>query len=218
MKIDKNVLLLIIVILILAGGAFYKIENDRKKQLEAENNKLRNINTHLSTEKIVLNYQNQEYKNNFIELKGLINKSENTDNELKNEVKKLIYRATDEKASKELEDAHKLIEGNMLPKAAFSISKIIENLLKDKYESTEDFKSYLKKKKKRNANYSDYLYYAHIKGDMKEDEYGFAKGLKGIRNEEGHENGVQKENRWIRNALFIGLGLVTKLGTGVILL
>ncbi len=111
-----------------------------------------------------------------------------------------------------------LIEAKQPTKAAFSLAKIVENLLEEKYSQNGDFKNFVQSKnkgKKRNPVFNDYLEYAKNQKLIGTDEFHFAKGLKEIRNQEGHELDVKKQDSWLATAFFTGIGLIMKLGEGI---
>jgi DNA repair exonuclease SbcCD ATPase subunit len=196
--------------LIFAGLVIYWLATDRKRMLQLleyrndENVKLSATNNHLIS-------RVNEYQENLNELKSLIDDSEDIDHVLKKKIKHLIdtYEEIDTKVSNELMAAMALINAKQPGKAVFSMAKIVENLLKEKYSTDPNFKVLYKSKK---PSFHDLLDFAKKQGAIEPEEYHFAKGLKEIRNQEGHELDVIKGDNWLHSALFTGIGLILKIG------
>lgn len=195
--------------------AYKLLEKSKKKEgdLEKENQVLFSVNTELV--EVV-----HEYEENLSSLKEMIRNNDQIEGEVKKKLTSLIdtYKSIDSKVSNELTAAMALIEAKQPTKAAFSLAKIVENLLEEKYSQNGEFKEFIKKKnngKKRNPVFNDYLEYAKDQKLIEQDEFHFAKGLKEIRNQEGHELDVKKHENWIATAFFTGIGLIMKLGEGI---
>lgn len=195
--------------------AYKLLEKSKKKEgdLEKENQILFSANTELV--EVV-----HEYEENLSSLKEMIRNNDQLEGEVKKKLTSLIdtYKGIDSKVSNELTAAMALIEAKQPTKAAFSLAKIVENLLEEKYSQNGEFKEFIKNKnngKKRNPVFNDYLEYAKDQKLIEQDEFHFAKGLKEIRNQEGHELDVKKHENWIATAFFTGIGLIMKLGEGI---
>jgi hypothetical protein len=195
--------------------AYKLLEKSKKKEgdLEKENQILFSANNELV--EVV-----HEYEENLSSLKEMIRNNDQLEGEVKKKLTSLIdtYKGIDSKVSNELTAAMALIEAKQPTKAAFSLAKIVENLLEEKYSQNGEFKEFIKNKnngKKRNPVFNDYLEYAKDQKLIEQDEFHFAKGLKEIRNQEGHELDVKKHENWIATAFFTGIGLIMKLGEGI---
>lgn len=194
----------------------YKLLEKSKKN-EGDHKKANQILTSANSELVeVVN----EYEENLTSLKEMIRNNDQLESEVKKKLVNLIdtYKGIDKKVSNELTAAMALIEAKQPTKAAFSLAKIVENLLEEKYSKNDSFKEYVKTKnkgKKRNPVFNDYLEYAKNQKVIGSDEFHFAKGLKEIRNEEGHELDVKKQDNWLATAFFTGIGLIMKLGEGL---
>jgi len=196
---------------------------DRKKTQQLldfsnkENDELKKDNQILYTANTELVEVVKEYEENLSTLKGIIENNDQLEGEVKKKLTNLIdtYKGIDSKVSNELTAAMALIEAKQPTKAAFSLAKIVENLLEEKYSQNGEFKEFIKNKnngKKRNPVFNDYLEYAKDQKLIEQDEFHFTKGLKEIRNQEGHELDVKKHENWIATAFFTGIGLIMKLG------
>jgi len=195
--------------------AYKLLEKSNKKEEDLESEKELLISANSELIEVV-----SEYEQNMISLREMINNNDQLEGEVKKKLVTLIdtYKGIDSKVSNELTAAMALIEAKQPTKAAFSLAKIVENLLQEKYSQNGDFKEYVKKKnngKKRNAVFNDYLDYAKQEKLIESDEFHFAKGLKEIRNQEGHELDVKKQDNWLATAFFTGIGLIMKLGEGL---
>jgi hypothetical protein len=195
--------------------AYKLLEKSKKKEgdLEKENKVLLSANTELI--EVV-----HDYEDNLSSLKKMIRDNDQLESEVKKKLVTLIdtYKGIDKKVSNELTAAMALIEAKQPTKAAFSLAKIVENLLEEKYSQNGEFKEFVKSKnkgKKRNPVFNDYLEYAKNQHHIGTDEFHFAKGLKEIRNQEGHELDVKKQDSWLATAFFTGIGLIMKLGENI---
>lgn len=209
---------IILGLLAAAGIVTLWLMYDREKN---KNTGLKKQNDDLKKKNNQLEFHNLAYRQKMTELEEMIENSDQIEDSLKEKLNELIstYKDIDEKVSTELISAMALIEAKQTTKAAFSLAKIVENLLEEKYQQSEGFKQFVKdnnKGKSKKPTFHDYLEYAKEKKDLTQDQYYFAKGLKEIRNEEGHELGVEKETNWIQSAFLIGIGLILKLGQKVL--
>lgn len=197
--------------------------NDRDRAINLLNSS-REKNDSLENDNQILLNTNKELINavkhheiNMKSLKEMIKESNHIEEEVKKKITTLIndYNNIDVKVSNELLAAMTLIEAKQPTKAAFSLAKIVENLLEEKYSKSELFKEFIKKRnngKKRNPVFNDFLEYAKDQKLIEKEEFHFAKGLKEIRNEEGHELDVKKHENTLATAFFTGIGLIMKLG------
>lgn len=197
--------------LIVAGLIKYWLATDRKRVMQLlEDKNEENIFLESSNKRLVSTIG--EHQKNLNELKSLIEETKDIDHVLKNKITQLIdtYKGIDTKVSNELTAAMALINAKQPTKAVFAMAKIVENLLKEKYSNDPNFKSFSKSKK---PSFHDFLDYAKHQGEIDPEEFHFAKGLKEIRNEEGHELDVKKAANLIHTALFSGIGLILKIGS-----
>lgn len=205
---------------IAAGMLILWLTYDRsKKQQELEY--IQRRNQRLQQDKDILLDVNstlqesvEEHRKNLHDLRAMINGSDHIEEGVKKKLNSLIdtYRDIDIKVSNELTAAMALIDAKQPTKAAFSLAKIVENLLKEKYQEDEGFKRFLGR---RRVNFHEYLEYAKDDKLIEKEEFHFAKGLKEIRNEEGHELDVTKTDSFLHTAFFASIGLILKLGIAV---
>ncbi len=120
----------------------------------------------------------------------------------------VTYKDIDERVSSELSSTIRLIEANEPVKATFGLTKVVENLLKDRFQNDPGFKSFIGR---RDATLAEYLNYAETTGLIGKDELGFARGMKEMRNQEGHELHVQKERGFVQSVILFGIGMIAKL-------
>lgn len=170
----------------------------------------------LDANKELVNIVN-EYEENLVSFKKFIENNNQLEEEVKKNLTKLVdkYKGIDNKVSNELKAAMSLIDAQQPTKAAFSLAKIVENLLCEKYALDGEFKEFVKTNnngKKKTPVFNDYLEYAKNQNHIGPEEYHFAKGLKEIRNQEGHDLDVKKNESWMATAIFTGIGLIMKLG------
>jgi hypothetical protein len=146
-------------------------------------------------------------------LKEKIEESKDIPEAVKQELEELIrkYKKIDSDVSKELITASSLIEIKEYPKAIFTLIKIIENLLKEKYSKNAVFTTWIKNKGRINPVFADFIEFAKEDGFITKDEYHFAKGLKEIRNEEGHELNVIKHSLITYSAFLLAISFILKL-------
>lgn len=182
------------ILLLTAGLVIYLIAEKEKDaqdiaNLRTQNMKLSKINT----------IKDQHIKKINQELVETIDKKDSLPTEVKESLKKLIedYEFLDENIRDELKQISNLISIDEKPKAIFSLSKIIENLLKLILESNKSFHVLIEMAKNENV--------------FSKEEYHFANGIRELRNKEGHELNVQIDNYLSVTSLMFGFGLVSKL-------
>jgi DNA repair exonuclease SbcCD ATPase subunit len=146
-------------------------------------------------------------------LKEKIEESKDIPDSVKKELEELIqqYKDIDADVSRELMAASSLIEIKEYPKAIFTLTKVIENLLKEKYSKSQAFSDWKKSKGKGNPTFADFIEFAKEENFISKDEYHFAKALKEIRNEEGHELNVVKSSIITASSFLLALGFILKL-------
>ena len=130
--------------------------------------------------------------------------------EAERQLKELImkYEVDNPSLAGEIKSILNLLENGEQEKAVASVSKIIENLLKDKFKNA---KGLMKKyKNKPFISFADMLDYAKEKKLLTKAEYNFAIGLKEFRNEEAHELNVRRETNWNISSVLLGIELIFK--------
>lgn len=157
--------------------------------------------------------KNQEKDDINDKLKEKIEESKDIPDSVKKELEALIqqYKDIDADVSRELMAASSLIEIKEYAKAIFALTKIIENLLKEKYSNNSIFESWKKAKGKNKPTFADFIEFAKDENFISSEEYHFAKGLKEIRNEEGHELNVIKSSFITASSLLLAIGFILKL-------
>lgn len=173
-----------IVLLIVAGIVIYFLAMDNKRKEEQIEKLLR-------------------------EIKGQKQLSENVRKMLMDLIKQ--NQTVDPKLADELTQIISLLYINQSTTALMKLAKVIENLLKELYQKDEEFNTKLKGAKKRKPVFADYLEHAREKGVVSAEDYHLLAVLKGIRNEEAHENGVRKEVTRMAAAFVAGVGTVISL-------
>ncbi len=116
---------------------------------------------------------------------------------------KNFYEEIDIEVHKQLQTIISLVKEGHKEKAVFDLTKIIEVILKSSYEKEES--------KKCKVNFHKLLEYAENKEWISNHEHSYAKFIKKIRNEEGHELNVTIENREAYIAIFSGIQIAYKL-------
>lgn len=146
-------------------------------------------------------------------LKRIVEANDEIDDALKAQIFSLVetQHEMDEKISNELRSAMIMLEVNEPNKTVFSLVKIIENLLRRIYADNSEFADFLRNNGRRRPVLADYLEFAKKDGLIKNDEYNIARGLKDIRNKEGHQLGVNYEKNWIFSAILMSICLISKL-------
>ncbi|OFX21963.1 MAG: hypothetical protein A2033_02860 [Bacteroidetes bacterium GWA2_31_9] len=145
-----------------------------------------------------------------------IEESKEIPSEVKRQLEKLIeqYNNVDNDVRQELITASSLIEIKKYPKAIAVLTKIIENLLKEKYSSDISFKD--KMKKKAFPVLKDYLDYAKEDKFILPEEYHFANGLREIRNDDAHDLNPKKSNLLTSSAFLSAVDLILKISGKII--
>jgi len=150
-------------------------------------------------------------KDKLLLLKEHLNNSENSlSAELKTQIEKLIeeYQGVSDDIVSELASVLQLININEETKAIKSLAKIIENILKERFEDDTEFKE-----KKKRCSLANLLSYAKEINIITKHEFSFGWLLKDIRNEESHELNVnsKKPANWKTIAFFAGIEIIFKL-------
>ncbi|MGB0871275.1 MAG: hypothetical protein ACPGSD_16920 [Flavobacteriales bacterium] len=189
-------------VLALTAGLVIYLLNEKKKDtnkiigLNSLNNKLNNQNDRLLG---VAHQQSNRINQLNLELKKTIESKENLPEEIKSNLNKLItdFDKLDRNIAEELISISSLIEIDEKPKAIFSLSKIIENLLKKIFEGKLTFAKLIEKAKDEKL--------------LTSEECHFVNGIRTIRNKEGHEVNVKVENHLTASSFMIGIGIISKL-------
>jgi hypothetical protein len=170
--------------------------NDRNSRLLLEN-------------QIIRQQMNQMYAD-MVELQTALANGDSIENSVLAKLNELVgmYKDIDARVSNELVATMKLIEADEPMKATFTLAKVVENLLKEKYEHDPAF---IARYGSRGVPFAHYLEHAEQNGVIGKDEYNFAKGLKEIRNQEAHEMDVKKDRSFVQTAMLFGIGLIAKL-------
>lgn len=126
--------------------------NDENDRLSNEKDILINANKHLID-------RVSEYDNNLRDLKNMVADTDHIEDAVKKKITSLIdtYKGVDPRVSNELTAAMALIDAKQPTKAVFSLAKIVENLLKEKYQDDEAFKEFATSKR---PTFHDYLDFA----------------------------------------------------------
>lgn len=170
------------------------LDNEDKKQIIAD-----------------LERKNDEKDDINRKLQEKIEESEEIPAEVKNQLEGLIekYNNIDNNVSQELMTASSLIEIKEYSKAIGVLTKIIENLLKEKYSNDLKFKE--KMKKKSFPVLKDYLDYAKEDCFLSAEEFHFANGLREIRNEDAHQLNIKKSKLLTSSAFLSAVDLIIKM-------
>jgi hypothetical protein len=144
---------------------------------------------------ILMIADNESKKRKIAELKEALQANDFLANELKGKLEELVktHPDIDPKIANELTHISALIGINLESKALLSLAKVIENLLKEFYKDSDNFKIYLETIKKKRPSFHDYLEFAKNDGIIAQEEYHLLAVLKIIRNQEAHELDVKKE-------------------------
>lgn len=166
---------------------------DREKDLADENKVLKNMVTDLKSE-----------------VKEIIDNKDELPENIKAQLRELIeeYKDIDQKITNELLSVTALIEIKENTKAILSLTKIIENLLKQLYSKDNKSEETSKLKIPR---FVDLINYAKSRGFIEKDEFHFLNGIREVRNEEAHNLNVKKEGNIISTSFLIGISLIFKL-------
>lgn len=132
----------------------------------------------------------------------------NLSEEVKNQILKLIqeYKNIDSDISNELISILSLIEIGQNEKAIKDLTKIIENILTDKFKKEEKFKKF-----KNYIPLSNLIEYANEIKLFNNKEYNASCILKEFRNEESHKLNVKYGNNWQMIGLLGGIEIIFKL-------
>ena len=195
-KINNKILVYGTGIVILGIVIYYFIKKDK---LEENNKKLKLINSNLN-----------EYINKLhSEVNDIINDQPNLDESVKSELKKLIdnNQYLDDDIREELISAKVLMDVKQDSKAIFALVKIIENLFEKIFQNNEKFNW----KFNRKQVLDNYIEYANEIKLIDKNEYHFLKGIKEIRNKEGHKSGIKLPKLLSASSVLLGLQLIFKL-------
>lgn len=200
--------------IVVIGFALLMIDRNQKKK---ENDDLRDQNDDLSDENTKLQLALLEAQKYVGEISEVIESDDEIDFKVRAKLRKLVdqYESIDPLVSKELKVAINLIKAKEHSQATFSLTKIVENLLKDKYSEDQNFLSFISEKygrRIRSPHFHHFLEYAQVSGDFEKEESHFAKGIKEFRNQVAHNLGTQKSNSLIHTAMYASLCLIFKLG------
>ncbi len=149
-------------------------------------------------------------------LQETIEESKDIPIEVKKQLEDLIarYNNVDNDVRQELMTASSLIEIKEYPKAIGVLTKIIENLLKEKYSDDLAFKD--KMKKKTFPALKDYLEHAKDDKFLSPDEFHFANGLREIRNDDAHDLNPKKSKLLTSSAFLSAVDLILKISTKIL--
>lgn len=144
-----------------------------------------------------------------------IEESEEIPSEVRNQLEELIvkYNNIDNNVSQELMTASSLIGIKEYSRAIGVLTKIIENLLKDKYSNDAEFKE--KMKKKSFPVLKDYLDYAKEDCFLSAEEFHFANGLREIRNEDAHKLNTKKSKLLTSSVFLSAVDLILKISVKI---
>ncbi len=144
-------------------------------------------------------------------LQATIEESKDIPADVKKQLEALIekYNNVDNDVRQELIAASSLIEIKQYPKAIGVLTKIIENLLKEKYSNDEAFKE--KTKKKPFPALKDFLDHAKADNLITPDEYHFANGLREIRNDDAPDLNPKKSKLLTSSAFLCAVDLILKI-------
>jgi len=144
-------------------------------------------------------------------LQATIEESKDIPIEVKKQLEALVerYNNVDNDVRQELMTASSLIEIKEYTKAIAVLTKIIENLLKEKYSNDEAFKN--KMKKKIFPALKDYLDHAKDMKFLTPEEYHFANGLREIRNDDAHDLNTKKTKLLTSSAFLSAVDLILKM-------
>ena len=186
----------------LTAGLVIYLLNEKKKDtniiigLNKQNSQINNQKNKLLS---VAHQQQSKLNELNSELRKTVENKVNLPLEIKKDLNKLIsdFDKLDKNIAEELISISSLIEINEKPKAIFSLSKIIENLLKKIFPKKLPFVKLIEKAKEENL--------------LTPEECHFVNGIRTIRNKEGHEMNVKVENHLTASSFMIGIGIISKL-------
>lgn len=155
-----------------------------------------------------LKSQNQQLQN----LIGLIQESAQFSAQVKEKLQQMIYefQYTDPDVAQELRNALQKLQIQQTEAAIMDLAKIMEHILKNKYQQKLTFITWLKAKKSQLSLYN-LLAFAKDQEDITEIEMSFYLSLKKLRNQQAHE--INQFNDPYINAagLLAGIGAIMKL-------
>ncbi|TND07489.1 MAG: hypothetical protein FD123_3199 [Bacteroidetes bacterium] len=155
-------------------------------------------------------------KDRLLSIRQKISSSKSLPEEVKEQLLKLVndYRYINKNVSDEILSLLNMAEVGEKEQALATLAKVIECLLKEKYQSDSGFRSWFKEKtsKKKNIDFADVIEYAHHSKLITKQEAHFANGLREIRNKKFHEVGIKLESNWIISGFLAGISLVLKVG------
>ncbi len=150
-------------------------------------------------------------------LQDTIEESKEIPAEVKKQLEELIerYKNVDKDVTQELVNASTLIKIRAYPKAIGVLTKIIENLLKEKYSLDERHTEKIKKNGKPPV-LADYLRFARDDKFITSEEFHFANGLRELRNGDAHELNPQKSKLLTSSAFLSAIDLILKLSAKIL--
>jgi hypothetical protein len=153
---------------------------------------------------------NDKKKRQIISLKKEIEDNDSLTKEIKIKLTELIQNnlEIDPKVAGELGQMVALLEIKQDTTAVFKLAKIIENLLKELFNSEADLKELSAKCGRKTPVFANYLEYAKDKKILSAEDYHLLSILKIIRNEEAHELDIKKEKSRIIAVFISGINLV----------
>lgn len=148
-------------------------------------------------------------------LKETIENSAEIPSDVKEKLELLIleYKVIDNNLSSELQTAAGLIQIKAYPKAIGVLTKIIENLLKEKYRNDPELIANSKKKGRKAPALIDYLEQARNQNVLSSEEFHSANALREIRNEDAHELNPIKTKMLTASAFLSAVDLILKLSS-----
>lgn len=159
----------------------------------------------------VVLHSNRKMNERIKELENALNSNSLISEKIKEQLLDLLARHPhiDEDVKQELSQIALLIGIQQESKAILSLTKIIENLLKNFLKEDTDFKTQLKKKSK--PVFADYLDYAKNSKLISTHDYHLISVLKGMRNEEAHELNVATDRGKLVGCFISGVSVVLTL-------
>jgi hypothetical protein len=144
------------------------------------------------------------YKNSYLNLLETKLLESNAPNEVVLEIENLMtyYENIDIEVHKQLNTIIKLLQDGHKEKAILDLTKIIETLLKNKFEEIEG---------KKGKKLFQLLEYARDKEWIKPIDFAFSELIRSIRNKEGHELNNIVDNRTAYLAIFSGIEIIYKI-------
>lgn len=131
---------------------------------------------------------------------------------IKNTLEELVveFDTIDRNISGELVKALQLLQIEQTESAIKNLVKIIEHMLKKHYENNDDFKTWLKKEKKK-KDLHNLLTFCKIEEKISDIEYRFFIAVKAIRNKETHEINIQLDKYINASGLLTAIGGIIKI-------